>query len=267
MFKINALGYSLICWFMTISFALALERGGLANEANFANQYFLQAYVPERMALSSDPAGSNVQVYKLTLLDSDQKSFGGYRTEIGLKNEYVKEGERWYAFGFYIAKPWDTSDVPIIMAQLHTSQKTLTLSPPVSIVARGDSLYLTLYGSDKAADAEVPPSIKNSAKRVVYLGPVVTQQWLCFVVNMDWSHMPGQGRTRVWMNKRLVYQSDNDLNSYDTWLGNYLKVGLYAPWKLGTSSRQVYVDALWASDATAGFDSMHRKTICGKSGN
>lgn len=256
----------LLCFFITMPSALALERGGLASVTNFANQYFLQASSPDRMLLSADPAGSNAQVYKLTLFDSDLKSNSGYRTEIGLKNEYVKEGGRWYAFGFYIAKPWDTSDVPIVMAQLHTSQKTLKLSPPLSIVARGDSLYLTLYGSHKSVDADEPPSINNAAKRLVYLGPVVTQQWLCFVISMDWSHTPGQGGTRVWMNKRLVYQSENDLNSFDTWLGNYLKVGLYAPWKFGASFRQVYVDALWASDATADFDSMYRKTICGTSG-
>lgn len=203
----------------------------------------------------------------MTLLDTDKKSFGGYRSEIGLKNEYSKEGGRWYAFGFYISPPWEESDVPIVLAQIHTSQKSLILSPPISIVSRGDSIFLTLYGSNKSVDSESPPTIKNSAKRVIYLGPVIQKKWLCFVINVDWSYAPGEGKTNIWINKRLVYQSANDLNSYDTWLGNYLKVGLYAPWKLGASSRQLYIDALWANDETTNFETMYRKTICGKADN
>ena len=90
-------------------------------------------------------------------------------------------------------------------------------------------------------------------------------QWYCFVVMADWSARIDQGALKVWMNGEKVYEANNQINSYESWLGNYPRVGLYLPGMTSISDRLLYVDFIHVGGSRTSYQEMADKTPCSQS--
>lgn len=237
-------------------------RGGTATPADFASRYVLQTAHPENLNWVRDPAGSDRRVLQAIVRDTDQKVFGGLRTEIVPLDEYVREGVRWYAISVYFPENWIFHPYPVIVGQLHTSQKGLTLSPPLAFVVHGRNIDLELYANHRLKNDTVPPSRDNSARQLIRLAAIRKQSWYCFVVRADWSPRLGEGSVKVWMNGDKVYESYNLYNHYETWLGNYPKAGLYVPGMMGVKERMLFLDFINLGGPRTAYQEMAALTPC-----
>ncbi|MBK6974863.1 MAG: heparin lyase I family protein [Sterolibacteriaceae bacterium] len=237
-------------------------RGGVASGSAFASRYALNSADPANLTWVPDPAGSARPVMRVRVRDTDDKVFGGLRTEISPLNEYIRDGVRWYALSMYFPADWEFHPYPVVVGQLHTSQKATIVSPPVSFVAHGRSLDLELHHNHRSVGGSDPVTKANSASQTIRLDKLRTQTWYCFVVRADWSFTPGQGSLRIWMNGDKVYEALNSYNAYETWLGNWPKVGLYHPGAMGVHERTLYVDYVYVGGQKSGFDEMSALTPC-----
>ncbi len=243
------------------------SKGGGVSAGSFSGRYVLQSASPANLRWVSDPAGSSRTVLQAWLKDSEAKVYGGKRTEIVPSYEYVREGVRWYAMSFYFPASWQFHAYPTIVGQIHTSQKTAVLSPPLAFMAQGDHLDLELYANHLQPDVAtgIPATRTNSARQLIRLDTIKKEQWYCFVIRADWSYRPGLGSLKVWMNGDRVYEGNNLYNAYETWLGNYPKAGLYSPGMMGVSERMLYLDFIHLGGERSGFDEMAAQTPCGGS--
>lgn len=236
-------------------------RGGISDERGFETRYVLQSADPANLRWVSDPAGSRRTVLHATVRASDPKVFGGHRTEIVPLKEYVREGVRWYAISVYIPAEWKNHPYPAIIGQLLTSQKTVFLPPPLAFVVEDNNVLLELYANHRAV-SEGEAQKSNSARQRIRLDTLRKQRWYCFVTRADWSHTPGTGSLVVWMNGERVYETANQYNSYDTWLGNYPKVGLYMPGMMGVDERSLFLDFVFVGGPKTSFDEIYALTPC-----
>lgn len=236
-------------------------RGGASDEAAFDTRYVLQSADPANLRWVADPAGSRRTVLRATVRASDPKVFGGHRTEIVPLKEYAREGVRWYAISAYVPADWKNHPYPAIIGQLHTSQKKALVPPPLAFVIHDDKLDLELYASHRVPDEEGVDR-NNAARQRLRLDRLQKAHWYCFVVRADWSAHPGSGSLKVWMNGDLVYETANQYNAYDTWLGNYPKAGLYMPGMMGVNERMVYLDFIHVGGPRTGVDEMYALTPC-----
>lgn len=247
--------------FQYVSWLLAAN--ATATTRYFPDFYTLNSASPNNIELANDPAGSGRKVFHMKLAKTDPLVLGGSRTEISPRNEYVKEGLRWYTFSMYFPADWVFHNTPTLVAQLHTSQNTAVVSPPASLTVQDRTLSLdfnynhrsTTSGSDQATRA-------NSVAESIRLGKVELKKWYCFVVRADWSNKPGVGQIQVWMNGTEVFSAKNTYNSYETWLGNYAKVGLYSPGTMMVPSRNLYADFIHLGGASSTYDTMYAQTPC-----
>lgn len=238
------------------------DHGGEVSRNKFSDRYTLHSADLQNLQWVKDPAGSERIVLSARIQNTDQKIYGGIRTEISPRNEYIREGVRWYAFSVYFPQDWEFHSYPTVVAQLHTSQKNTILSPPVSFVANGDRLDLELNFNQRHIIDQDPATKNNSAHQRVKLEKIVRDKWNCFVIRADWSYMPGKGALRIWMNGENVYDASNSPNSYETWLGNYPKVGLYSPGRMAVKQRLIYMDFVHMGGPKTQFNDMAALTPC-----
>lgn len=236
--------------------------GGPVPAQDFASRYALVSANPANMRVVQDPAGSGKSVLELRVRDSDADTYGSLRTEVAASHDYIREGVRWYGMSVYLPGDWRFHLYPTVVAQLHTSQRTVFLPPPVSFVIEGRNLNLELYANDKSTSTSNGATRANSAHQLIRLDQVKTEHWYCFVVRADWSPHVGRGSLRIWMNGDRVYESDNLYNSYETWLGNYARVGIYMPGKRSVTDRLIYADYIRLGGPRTGFDEMAAQTPC-----
>ncbi|MES2260809.1 MAG: polysaccharide lyase [Pseudomonadota bacterium] len=243
----------------------SLARNLSAGTRYFDDLYALSSATSSNLNLVPDPLGSNRQVFRMKLLKSDPLVNGGSRTEVTLKYEYVIEGVRWYAMSVLFPPDWQFNIEPSVVTQLHTSQKTTVVPPPVSITATNNDLNLELYynyrnmnglGSDPATRA-------NTGQQTVRLGKFVTNKWYCFVFRVDWSYKPGTGSLSMWLNGNQMYDAKNAYNAYETWLGNYPKVGVYQPGVMSVPARSIYTDFIHVGGIQSTYEQMAALTPCG----
>jgi hypothetical protein len=237
--------------------------GGPVASGNFSSRYTLVSSNSDNMRVVLDPTGSGRSVLELQVRDTDADVYGGLRTELSTNRDYTREGVRWYAMSVYLPGSWQFHAYPTVVAQLHTSQKRTILSPPVSFVVRGRNLDLELYANHRSIDGPDPAKRANSAHQLIRLDRLKTQQWYCFVVKADWSRYTGQGSLRIWMNGDRVYDAANLSNSYETWLGNYARVGVYMPGKRSITNRVIYADYIHLGGPRTGLIEMTSQTPCG----
>jgi len=243
----------------------------LARNATSTYRYLDDVYAVHtgnfagNLQLVDDPRGSGRKVLFLKTLKTDPLVSGASRTELSAKYEYVIEGLRWYAFAMMFPSDWQFHATPTVVAQLHTSQKTLTVPPPVAVVAYGQDLNLELHYNFRKTDGTGtdPATRANTGEQLARLAKIQTNKWYCFVVRADWSAKPGIGSLKVWMNGNLAYDVKNAYNSYETWLGNYPKVGLYMPGVMGVASRSLYSDFIYVGGASSTYDLMAAQLPCG----
>ncbi|MBY0241093.1 MAG: polysaccharide lyase [Burkholderiaceae bacterium] len=243
----------------------------LARNATATYRYLDDVYAvhtgdaASNLQLVDDPSGSGRKVLLLKTLKTDPLVSGASRTEISAKYEYVIEGLRWYGFAMMFPSDWQFHATPTVVAQLHTSQKTLTVPPPVAVVAYGQDLNLELHYNFRKTDGSGldPATRANTGEQLARLAKLQTNKWYCFVVRADWSAKPGIGSLKVWMNGNLAYDVKNAYNSYETWLGNYPKVGLYMPGVMGVASRSLYTDFIYVGGASSTYELMAAQLPCG----
>ncbi|MRV74178.1 hypothetical protein GJ700_20935 [Duganella sp. FT92W] len=242
-----------------------LARNSTATYRYFDDLYVLSSASPTRLSLVADPLGSGRKVLRYTLNKTDPLVTGGSRTEISLKYEYVIEGLRWYSFAVLFPSDWQFHNSPSVVAQLHTSQKTLAVPPPISVVANGNDLNIELhYNYRNMSGAGTDPATRaNTGEQLVRAAKIQTNKWYCFVVRADWSYKPGIGSTKIWMNGNVAYESKNAYNAYETWLGNYPKVGLYLPGVMQVATRTLYTDFIYVGGASSTYEQMAAATPCG----
>lgn len=243
----------------------ALARNLSATSRYFDDVYALGSGTPSNLSLVADPAGSGRKVFRMELRNTDALVSGGSRTEITPKYEYVISGVRWYAMSVMFPSDWKFNVEPSVIMQLHSSQKTTVISPPLGIAATNNDLNLGMaYNYRNMSGTGTDPANKaNSGSQNVRLGKFTTNKWYCFVMQADWSHTPGVGAMKVWMNGALVFESKNAYNSYETWLGNYPKVGIYEPGKMSVPYRSIYTDFIYVGGPASTFESMAALTPCG----
>lgn len=243
----------------------SLTRNASATYRYFDDLYQLSSGLKTNLELVADPSGSARKVFKHKVLKTDPLYAGGSRTEVTLKYEYVIEGVRWYAVSVLFPADWQFNVEPTVIAQLHTSQKSLTVPPPLALVVNNKDLNLEAHYNYRStvAGATDPATRANSGEQLVRLGKIVTNKWYCFVLRADWSHKPGIGSVKVWMNGNLAYETKNAYNAYQTWLGNYPKVGLYLPGVMAVPSRTLYSDFIHVGGAASTYETMAALTPCG----
>lgn len=241
-----------------------LKKGGAAlDRTSFNLRYSIQSAKPENLEVIADPAGSSRIVMRAKVAKDDAKVYGGLRTEVIPRDEYIKQGIRWYTFSFYLPATWQSDIQPMILAQLHTSQKTVVLSPPVAWVLRGNKLELDFRANHRSVSGTTDlASMSNSVAQTITLARVEKAKWYCFVVKADWATTPGNGSFNLWMNGEPVYTSDKLYNSYETWLGNYPKIGIYAPGGMTVPSQSVYMDFIHLGGPESTISQMRALTPC-----
>jgi hypothetical protein len=239
------------------------SKGGPVDAVHFQGRYVLQSANQNNLVFVTDPAGTGRVVMRLTLGRNDPLVFGGLRSEIVPRNEYVKTGVRWYAMSFYVPAEWQTDASPIVAFQLHTSQSEVILSPPVSLVIRGDRIELDLWANHRPIRGVDRTTRDNSANQTILVSRLEKPKWYCFVARADWSSSVGSGDFSLWLNGERVYRAQRLHNAYETWLGNYPKVGLYAPGGLGAPAEQLYVDFIHLGGPRSSLDDMTSLTPCG----
>ncbi len=106
-------------------------RGGMVMAQDFDGRYTLNSVTKDNLQWLPDPAGSGKIVLFARIRDSDGNSAGAKRTEISPTHEYIQKGIRWYAFSFYLPDNWQFHPYDTVVAQLHTSQKTALVPPPL----------------------------------------------------------------------------------------------------------------------------------------
>ena len=198
----------------------------------FESRYVLQAASWANLALVPDPGTWHAVRSAWWLNASDSKVFSGQRTEIVAAKEYVRTGLRWYATSFLLPSDWASHPYPVLVAQLHTSQKTAALPPPVAVVVVGDHLRLELRSSSLPVEGGAVTKA-TAETRLVSLGGPEPGAWHCLVVRATGHGEQGVGALDIWHNAERDTSVRNAPNAYRTWLGNYPKVGLYAPGSLG----------------------------------
>ncbi|NRR29828.1 heparin lyase I family protein [Oxalobacteraceae bacterium] len=223
----------------------------------------------DTLELVRDPAGANRDVFHMTLTSDGSDS---QRNEIVASREYIKTGERWYAFSVYFPADWKpVKDYPTIVWQLHTSQDFLVTSPPMALLANEMRLELGTTNNHlpvpkKAGDVGAAgfATKASSASQHMVLGALELKKWYCFVVKADWQYQAGNGAVQVWMNGELKYEAERLHNSYETWLGNYTKTGMYQPGQMGIAYRHIYTDFIHIGSAGTGHEAMYKQTPCYK---
>jgi hypothetical protein len=108
-----------------------------------------------------------------------------------------------------------------------------------------------------------PATRANTADGLVRAAKIETNKWYCFVMRADWSYTPGVGSMQIWLNGNLAYESANEYNAYDTWLGNYPKVGLYLPGVMQVPVRTLYTDFIYTGGSASTYETMAALTPCG----
>ena len=230
------------------------QQGSIAALEDFFDQrYTLLTTSPKHPTkhpkFVDDPAapssGRKVMVVHLQSTDAPYTpGLPAVRTEIAVKKAYTPPGqERWYALSFYLDHFWPVYDTKtkFVLAQLHTSQKTVVMQPNVEISVRGDQLSLAMRHNLRPVPpfvGAIPPhddyyATKANTSQVFYsLGKLQRSQWYCFVINAKWSRAAHQGHMKIWMNGQMIHEQYNQPNSYENLeagLGNWPKIGIYAP--------------------------------------
>jgi hypothetical protein len=156
------------------------------------------------------------------------------------------------------------------------------MEPNIQISAVGDELTLALRSNTRPVppySGAIPPSEDyyankaNTSELFFKLGKLQRSQWYCFVINANWSWSPHQGHTKIWMNGQMVHTQYNHPNSYENLqfgLGNWPKIGIYAPggfspevWSGRVGMLKSYVDFISLADPVGiGPNEMFARTPC-----
>ena len=237
--------------------------GGSVDTSTLLDRYAIVSASATNVGIVPDPAGFPRSVIRSTVRQTDNRVFGGQRAELSVRREYIKSGPRWYAMSVYIPATWQLSPYRIIVSQIQTSQKTAILQPPLAFAIEGSQFLLELHSNTRDTDSPDGATKSNSTGRVTTIAPLTLNRWNCWVVYANWSHTENVGTLKVWMNGAEVFTSNNEPNSYESWLGNNPRVGIYSPGTLGAAERQIFTDFVWVGADATTLQEISALTPCG----
>lgn len=241
-----------------------VPKGGFAAPHELSDKYEVQTAVATNISFANDPAGGYRKVLRMELHAAHDKVANGFRTEILPKYEYVLTGTRWYGISFMLPDDWAVSDAPFVMGQIHVAQRDTKLPPAISVLLRKHQLYFALQRTNfDVYSPERQMTVDDLTTIRVPIGDIRRNKWECFVVRADWSSVKGRGSLDIWSNGVKIYSEVDAHNTYASHLGQYPKIGLYAPWKLDASMRYIYTDFIWVGNETASHDDIYSRTPCG----
>jgi hypothetical protein len=191
------------------------------------------------------------------------------RGEVSPSWDYTKTGVRWYAISVFVPYDWTMNPADTIVGQLHTSQDTIVVSPPVDLIIKDSYISLGLQTSELTDNVGSTPHLEKttSSTQTIRLASIADgaarNKWYCFVMRADWSYTPGAGSFKLWLNGALKYEAQNAMNSYQTRLGNYAKTGLYVPATASMpASQTIYTDYVYLGSPDATQEEMLAQTPC-----
>ncbi|MDP4263742.1 MAG: polysaccharide lyase [Bacteroidota bacterium] len=167
-------------------------------------------------------------------------------TSSGIRSELVqpvdKPGtERWYGFNIFLEN-WADDNAGESIFQWHPNNST----------GVGTA---SLWASGGRFVFQRDPSGSNTASEYIDIGPVISNQWVSWVIHVKWAD-DNTGLLQVWKNGSLMIDKANIKTAPTE--GTYFKLGIY---KFGwltqvfaTTERVLYYDEVRIGDENANYD-------------
>lgn len=200
-------------------FKAGIHRLDPSKGVNDTGLFSLQIPRPEAFTIVSNPLGGSDLVYRYERNTDDGEVFGGWRSEIRMRNE-ARNREIWeYGFDTYMTSAgWPNESRTGVIFQLHTNKPSgsgVILSPAVSLQV--SSATPQTFTVDVRGDAR--PSMPNLTpeQNEQFTLPMAFDAWIAwrFVVRYDYS---GSGFVEVYRNgvKVVSYKGKVGYNNSST---------------------------------------------------
>jgi hypothetical protein len=174
----------------------------------------------------------------------------------------------WYAFSTFVPKDWESDSIPVIIAQWHgTPDKILGEAgrhPPLSLdIVENQLRILSVSDQARISAASLIGFRSDSINRsTLWTGTLETGKWTNWLFHVRWSSQY-DGLTQVWKNEVPIIKVKGS-NSYNDFLGPYLKLGVYIPkWKKGEPNGTTLVRSVMFDDIHVREGECSLDTICG----
>lgn len=237
-------------------------KGGAVTASTLSARYAIESASTANVRIVANPAGGTKTVFQMRARSTDAKVGGFNRTEVVPLKEAMGPGLRWYALSVYMPATWTLSAQPAVLAQIAPSAAASPLPAPLTIVARGTDLELSLNANHRALSGTTDPATAaNSAGQVFKLDTLKTAKWYCFVARNEWSPTLGVGTITLWMNGEKVYTASRAYNAFSATTLTP-RVGLMYPGVMGAPDQTLYTDFIWLGGVTTYVEQMYAKTPC-----
>jgi hypothetical protein len=189
---------------------------------------------------SSDHFTNGSHALRLDIKDTDERTSGSIRSELVQDND--DEGaERWYGFNMYLQN-WEEDDAGEHVFQWHPASHS---EPARASLWTSGGRYQFVTNPD------------GGANDYTDLGPVLSDQWVAWVVHIKWAEN-NNGILQVWKNGKLVIDRHHIVTTSTP--GNYFKLGIN---KFGWGSqpstvheRVLFFDEVKIGRADAGYEAV-----------
>ena len=223
-------------------FAQSDLRQNLVLESPFESVNYLAGWGNNQHCCTHSVSQSSEQVkagsfsLKLNVRSDDQNTSGSIRSEVTLEGDPLNQ-DRWYGFSLFL-KDWVDDDAgESVFEWAHDGSG----ADPVTLLTSGGRFTLVTNGG-------------TSNNVYSDLGPIVSGQWIDFVIHVRWSP-DTTGLLQVWMGGSIVF----DKSSLRTSAGAcYLKLGINKfGWNTQTSAiheRTAFYDEVRKGNANAAYN-------------
>lgn len=178
----------------------------------------LPAGIDGRLAIVPCPVGQRGGVLRASLLESDELTAVGRRSEIRAGND--TRVEHWYSWDcLFTDAEWMTTGDFVVM-QIHDSPGggALARAPNFLVVAKSGELRVVV------PSATLPT--ENVGLRTIASCPITLGQWMRLTLNINWQ-ISAIGHRRFWANGVQLVDQNQIATGYDDANGPYLKLGPY----------------------------------------
>jgi hypothetical protein len=166
--------------------------------------------------------------------------------------------EYWYGWSMYLKSPWPVDPLHWeLLSQFHCNpdKEDEHPNPALSITIKPGSNRFTISSK---SDSNKVSTLATVSSRSWDGGPVSTDGWIDWVVNVKWSHS-SDGFLKVWRDGKLMVEYKGP-NLYNDELGPYFKMGIYkANWVRAAphpsvKTRLAYFDEYKKAGANGSYD-------------
>ncbi len=173
-------------------------------------------------------------VAKVTVRDSDPRTYGERRSEMQFNHQLDPTGERWYTWKFMIPSNWNF-DTGMAIMQIHETQDE------GDIQNRAVQFVLLLENGQLVA--RVPSSIETESPDSYRLAihPFSFDKWYFMCLHANWQHTQA-GFWEMFVDNVPMFRQYGIATAYDDLVGGYLKLGIYNFHKAeGWGTKTIYV--------------------------